>query len=235
MTDYSKTKIYKIESHLGDKIYVGSTAKFYLSQRFQQHKSAYKQWKEGKGSNVTSYELFDEYGVENCCIVLIEECPCNNKDSKNARESHYIRELQCVNKCIPGRTDKQYYEDNKNKIKERDKQYRENNKDKIKERDKQYYEDNKDKIKQYREDNKDKILEGKKQYRENNKNKILESNKQYREDNKDKMKQYREDNKDKIKQYREDNKDKMKQYYQQKKAEKLEKLEQLKSNEVVLI
>ena len=30
-TDYQKTKIYKIESHLGDKIYVGSTAKEYLS------------------------------------------------------------------------------------------------------------------------------------------------------------------------------------------------------------
>ena len=30
MTDYSKTKIYKIESHLGDKIYIGSTCKQYL-------------------------------------------------------------------------------------------------------------------------------------------------------------------------------------------------------------
>ena len=48
MTDYQKTKIYKIESHLGDKIYVGSTAKEYLSQRFQQHKNHYKHWKNGK-------------------------------------------------------------------------------------------------------------------------------------------------------------------------------------------
>lgn len=202
MTDYSKTKIYKIESHLGDKIYIGSTAKFYLSQRFQQHKSAYKQWKEGKGCNVTSFELFEEYGVDNCQIVLIEECPCNNKDAKNAKESQYIRELQCVNKCIPGRTIQQWKEDNKDKIKTNDKKYYEDNKDKIKEKKKQNYEDNKNNVKQYYENNKDK------------------------------MKKYREDNKDKIKQYREDNKDKMKQYYQQKKAEKLE---QLKSNEVVLI
>ena len=50
MTDYSKTKIYKIESHLGDKIYVGSTAKEYLSQRFQQHKYTFKYWKNGKGN-----------------------------------------------------------------------------------------------------------------------------------------------------------------------------------------
>lgn len=104
MTDYSKTKIYKIESHLGDKIYVGSTAKFYLSQRFQQHKSAYKQWKNGKVGKVMSYELFDEYGPENCKIVLIEEYPCSSKDAKNAREGHYIKEFNCVNRIIVGRS-----------------------------------------------------------------------------------------------------------------------------------
>jgi len=76
MTDYTKTKIYKIESHLGDKVYVGSTAKEYLSQRFQQHKQSYKLWKEGKASKVMSYDLFDEYGHENCQIVLIEEYSC---------------------------------------------------------------------------------------------------------------------------------------------------------------
>jgi hypothetical protein len=49
MPDYTLTKIYKIESHLGDKIYVGSTAKQYISQRFQQHKNDYKN---GKMENV---------------------------------------------------------------------------------------------------------------------------------------------------------------------------------------
>ena len=63
MTDYQKTKIYKIESHLGDKIYVGSTAKEYLSQRFQYHRSGYKLWKSGKSDKVMSYDLFDEYGL----------------------------------------------------------------------------------------------------------------------------------------------------------------------------
>lgn len=108
MTDYSKTKIYKIESHLGDKIYVGSTAKQYLSQRFQQHKNSYKSWKKGIGYKLTSYELFDEYGVENCNIVLIEEYSCNSKDAKNAREGYYIKELNCVNKNIMGQTLEEY-------------------------------------------------------------------------------------------------------------------------------
>jgi hypothetical protein len=49
---------------------------------------------------------------------LIEEYPCSSKDAKNAREGHYIRELNCVNKVIPGRTGKQYNEDNKEKRKE---------------------------------------------------------------------------------------------------------------------
>ena len=106
MTDYSKTKIYKIESHLGDKIYVGSTAKQYLSQRFQQHKNGFKQWKAGKTNKVTSYELFEEYGPENCQIVLIEECACSSKDEKNAKVGHYIKEYDCVNKIVVGRTQK---------------------------------------------------------------------------------------------------------------------------------
>ena len=103
-TDYQKTKIYKIESHLGDKIYVGSTAKEYLSQRFQQHKNAYKRWKNGTVGKLTSFELFDLYGIENCQIVLIEAYPCNSKDEKNAKEGHYIKTLECVNKVILGRT-----------------------------------------------------------------------------------------------------------------------------------
>ena len=107
-TDYQKTKIYKIESHLGDKIYAGSTAKEYLSQRFQLHKVQYKRWKNGVGVKYTSFELFDEYGLENCNIVLIEAYPCNSKDEKNAKEGHYIKTLECVNKIVVGRTVKEY-------------------------------------------------------------------------------------------------------------------------------
>ena len=108
MTNYQNTKIYKIESHLGDKIYIGSTAKEYLSQRFQQHKSSYKRWKNGLGSKITSYEIFDLYGIDNCSIVLLEANPCNSKDELNARESFYIRNMNCVNKVIPDRKRDEY-------------------------------------------------------------------------------------------------------------------------------
>ena len=42
---YNQSKIYKIEpitEHEEYEIYIGSTTKKYLSQRFQQHKSSYK-------------------------------------------------------------------------------------------------------------------------------------------------------------------------------------------------
>ena len=191
MTDYQKTKIYKIESHLGDKIYVGSTAKEYLSQRFQYHRSGYKLWKSGKSDKVMSYDLFDEYGLENCQIVLIEAYPCNTKDEKNARESHFIRTLTCVNKVIPNRTRKERYEDNKDKITEQAKSYREANKEKIVERAKKYRETNKEKIseqkKKYHEATKEKRAEKAKIYYEANKEKLIEKRKQRaikkREDN----------------------------------------------------
>jgi hypothetical protein len=104
-----------------------------------------------------------------------------------------------------------------------EKQYREQNRDKILERSKQYRQNNKYKIKQYYENNKDKILECNRQYRQNNKEKIAELNKQYYENNKDKIaelnKQYRQNNKDKIlkqkRQYYRDNRDKILEYNKQ--------------------
>jgi len=183
MTDYSKTKIYKIESHLGDKIYVGSTAKEYLSQRFQQHKHSYKSWKEGKSCQVMSYILFDEYGPDNCKIVLIEEYPCSSKDAKNAREGYYIKELNCVNKKIMGRSKKEYQQDKKVNIAETKKKYYINNKEIITERKKKFYEENKDRLlqekKQYYEDNKEKKAEQDKKYYERNKEKVLERTRKY--------------------------------------------------------
>ena len=131
--DYQKTKIYKIVSHMGDKIYIGSTTKNRLAERMAHHRNDYKVWKNAKTNKLMSYELFDEYGVENCEIVLIESYPCNTKDEKNAREAFYIQSMKCVNKNIPGRTSRQYYDDNIEKRKAYGREYS-----------KQYYKDNKE-------------------------------------------------------------------------------------------
>lgn len=157
--DYQKGKIYKIESHLGDKVYVGSTTKEYLSQRMASHRKSYNQWKQGKTftKKTTSFELFDEYGSENCIITLIELCPCKCKDELSAYEAYYIRTLKSVNKCIPLRSKQEYNEENKDKIKkynddhkEEHKLYREVNKEKLKEDKKKYYIENKDRLNEYK-------------------------------------------------------------------------------------
>jgi hypothetical protein len=216
--DYSKNKIYKIYSHLGDKIYIGSTVYEFVSQRMVKHRGSYKQWKKNNGNYTTSFILFEEYGVENCIIELIEAKPCIDINEQARLEGSYIRTLECVNKHIPGRTNKEWRDDNKDKIKE----YNEKNKEKIKE----YYEKNKEIIKetakQYYENNKDKCNQTAKQYYENNKDKCNQTAKEYRAKNIDKFKAkdnaYYEKNKEKIKaknkQFYEKNKDNIKQYYQ---------------------
>ena len=126
MVNYNNGKIYKIESHSGDMIYIGSTTKKYLSQRMDTHRAGYKQWKKGKTNLITSFTIFEEYGLENCNIVLLELCPCESKDMMHSREAHYIRTLKCVNKYIPNRTKKEWHEDNKETISEKCKKYYKN-------------------------------------------------------------------------------------------------------------
>ena len=119
MVNYQNGKIYKIESYEGNKIYIGATTKQYLSQRFVKHRSDYNYWKSGNMSvsKLNSFNLFDEYGLENCFITLIESFPCKSKDELYARESYYIKSIVCVNKTVPTRTKKEYYNDNSGKIK----------------------------------------------------------------------------------------------------------------------
>jgi len=149
--NYNNTKIYKIWSIKGPKIYIGSTTKDKLCDRMATHRKDYKKWKLGKCNKTTSFDLFEEYGLENCFIELIEARECNNKDEKNKLEGGYIRTLKCVNKNIAGRTQNEY-----------SKEYYELNKEHIKEYSKEYYELNKEHKKEYYELNKNKINENKK-------------------------------------------------------------------------
>jgi hypothetical protein len=196
MPDYNNGKIYKLWSPQGDDIYIGSTTQS-LSIRKAEHKRNYI-----NDSVCSSKILFQKY--DDVRIELIEQFSCKNKQQLNKREGHYIRALVCVNRCVAGRTQKEYREDNKEYYKEYDKQYRENNKEYLKEYHKEYnkeyyeknkeklrewYEDNKEKIKEHNQNKKEEIKEYNKQYRENNKKKILEINKKYREANRDKINQ----------------------------------------------
>jgi hypothetical protein len=191
MVNYANGKIYKIESTLGDKIYVGSTTKEQLSQRMSTHRSNYKSWKVGKGSRVTSFQLFDEYGLENCKIVLLEDCQCETKDQLTAREAHYIRTLVCVNKYVPLRTEKERYEENKEAILAKHKKYCEENKEAISAKKKEYYGENKEAVsakqKEWREQNKEAISAKQKEWREQNKEAVSAKKKDYYVVNKERL------------------------------------------------
>lgn len=160
--NYKNGKIYKIEPIEGgeeEDIYIGSTCSEFLNQRLNHHYNDYKSYKKDKNSFVSSYILFDKYGFDNCNIILLETVEANTKNELLERESYYIKTLKCINKKIPLRTQKEWYDDNKDKIIK----YRKDNKDKIKEYHKENYDNNKEKRKeearQYRKNNKEIISE----------------------------------------------------------------------------
>ena len=150
MTNYSNGKIYKIEPLNGEDgdVYIGSTTKEYLSQRMTAHRYDYKRYLDGKYHNVTSFKLFDKYGIDNCKIILLELVNANCKDELHAREAHHIKTLSCVNKYIPLQTKKEHYEVNRDARLIQMKTYNDANKDAILIQKKEYYKANKEKIKE---------------------------------------------------------------------------------------
>lgn len=145
---YSNSKIYKIwsPSH-DDLVYYGSTYQS-LSQRMATHKNDYRRWKAGKFCKVTSFKIFEE--CDDYRIDLVENYPCSNKEELNSKEGEYIKNNMCVNKRVAGRTDKQYYQDNRDKIKDQVNQYYQDHKEEVKERVKERYEEHKDRINEKR-------------------------------------------------------------------------------------
>ena len=187
MPDYSKSKIYKIVCNITGETYYGSTVQS-VAERVGKHRDTFKLWKNGKGGHTKSYDIIERGDYD---YSLVENYPCDSKEQLHSRERYWIENFECVNKCIPGRTKKEYREDNKEKIAEQNKEYKEANKEKIAEQNKEYKEANKEKIaeqnKEYREVNKEKIAEQNKEYYEQNKERIAEQNKEYREQNKEKI------------------------------------------------
>jgi len=192
--DFSQAKVYKIVCNTTQEIYVGSTTKQYLSQRLTAHRATFNHWKKGKGGFVSSYPILER---GNYTIELIEACPCECWDELHSREGYWIKQLDCVNQRVPGRTIQEYRMDNKEQISAKDKEYREANLDKLSEQKKIYREANLDKIKEknraYREANPESEKERMKAYREANQDKIKERDRAYREEHKEEYKERRKD------------------------------------------
>ena len=126
---YNSSLIYTIRSHQTNKYYIGSTIQS-LSKRLTGHRSNYKKYLTNNDNEyASSFEIlkYSDYYIE-----LLLAYPCNNKDELHRREGELIRQHKSdvVNIFIAGRTDKEYNEDNKIRIK----QYRLDNLVQIKER-----------------------------------------------------------------------------------------------------
>jgi|WetSurMetagenome_2_1015567.scaffolds.fasta_scaffold00833_16 hypothetical protein len=85
MPNYQNGKIYKIMSDRGPNVYIGSTTKT-LQSRFIDHKSVFRNKKDHQSS---CYIVFNEYGLDNCYIELIEECPCNTIEELRQNEEYW--------------------------------------------------------------------------------------------------------------------------------------------------
>ena len=167
---------------------------------FGQTQNVEQRWK-GNGSLYKGTALqpyIEKYGWDNIQhIVLFKD---QTKEDALWIEDFLITTARedgvCINQRRSGLISKEegykqeYYEQNKEQIREQKKQYYEQNKEQIREYQQEYREQNKDKKQQYYEQNKQQIREQQKQYYEENKQQILEQKQQYYEQNKQQRRKY---------------------------------------------
>ena len=69
MNKYQNGKIYKIVDVGYNKCYIGSTCES-LSQRMARYRVCYKSFMKGVSGRTRSFDLFQEFGIDNCKIEL---------------------------------------------------------------------------------------------------------------------------------------------------------------------
>ena len=103
---------YKITSNNTPKVYIGSTG-HPIHERLLRHELDYVNYNNGSGNRTTSFIIID---FKNYKIELIETALFLSKDDRNTIEQkHILNTPNRVNIKLPGRTQKQYYQDNKKK------------------------------------------------------------------------------------------------------------------------
>lgn len=144
MPNYQLGKVYELTSIHTNEKYIGSTCEKYLSGRLGSHVRTYKRYLAGKSHFVRSFDIL-KYGDYQ--INLVESFPCENNDELLARERYWIHNTDnCINRNIPGRTGKEYYEAEKERIKEYQAGYRATNRELIRVKDANRYQANKESL-----------------------------------------------------------------------------------------
>ena len=119
MCDYSQSKIYKIVSPSKNITYYGSTT-YDLQKRLINHIRKYKYYKDGKTNYVSVNDVLE---CDDAVIELVENFSCNNRKELTDREGYYIKNNECINKNIPGRTHQEWKLENIENYKEYQKEY----------------------------------------------------------------------------------------------------------------
>lgn len=247
--DYSKGKIYCIKVNTEEEYlpYVGSTTKQYLSQRIVKHRNSYKQWKKNEKSFVSSFTLFERFGIENCYIELIELFPCKCNDELLKQEREWFDKIKNCNQNKPFVTKEEmveyykiYNETHKEEISEKNKIHYDEHKEEILEKAKIYQQTHKEEIakkgKIYRNEHKEEISQQKKEYCKANRDIILEKKKeQYKKKvetvenfNAIHYQKYKDSQKEPREIYRETHKTEKAEYDKKRREEKADEIKQKK-------
>lgn len=119
------SKIYKLVGYGLN--YYGST-KATLGTRKSQHNCDYNNFLLNKKGYISAYDIIEK--GDDWDIELVEEV----EDAANLliREGFHIKNNECVNKRIAGRTKQEYYEDNEEKMKAYKSQWAKDNREQIK-------------------------------------------------------------------------------------------------------
>ena len=188
MVNYQNGQVYMIESLEGGCRYYGSTTTS-LSQRMGKHRSEKKC---SPHKNITSKLVLN---YPDARILLVENYPCNSKTELEAREAHYIRNNECVNKQIPQRTDKEYKviwnKEHKEENSLRASEYYKEHKEVVKLRSAKYYKEHKEVVKLRASEYRKTHVEDRKEYDrlryQNNKKNLKLKSIEYYNKNKDKV------------------------------------------------
>lgn len=187
------TTMYKICCRNPDitEVYVGQT-KDITSRRFR-HKSNCNTATNKEHHNLYVYRFIRENGGwNNWCVIPIELYVCENRIEAAARERYWVEILGAtLNSQVPGRSKKEYAEDNSEAIRLWQTKHYEDNREVINQRSAKHYKDNREAVRRrcakYDEENREAIRERKANY--------------YAEKRQEKLKYY-EDNREAINQRR---------------------------------
>ena len=175
-----KGKIYKLYRPGIENVYIGSSF-ISLNQEMKKHYNDYKLYTYGKRCYRSSYDLVK---YDDCKIILLEECYCNNREELKNREEVYKNKYgkNCINLYY------YYHLDNYYVIMKYLKLYYYGNRYTSLKNNREHYQNlkNKNKNKKHIKSNLSRLLEKErnKQYYIDNREKLLERYKQYYKDRK---------------------------------------------------